>query len=114
VDHPLQPLVELLAERILRVRVAGGFARRLLRAYWAEQGDITDLGQLGQWPAETGIDPEFVKAAAVSEAFKERLDANMQDAIARGVFGVPIVDTGSRLNFGNDRLELLDIHISRG
>ncbi len=90
------------------------FARRLLRGYWAEQGDITDLDQLGRWAAETGIDPEAVKAAAVSETFKERIDANTQEAVARGVFGVPTVDTGKKLYFGNDRLDLLDIHISRG
>ena len=61
-----------------------------------------------------GVDPEAVKAAAVSEAFKQRLDANTQEAIARGVFGVPTVDTGKRLYFGNDRLDMLDNHISHG
>jgi 2-hydroxychromene-2-carboxylate isomerase len=50
----------------------------------------------------------------VSENYKQRLDANTSDAIARGVFGVPTVDTGTRLYFGNDRLDLLDRHLSRG
>ena len=54
-----------------------------------------------------------MKAAALSETYKQRIDANTQAAIARGVFGVPTVDTGSRLYFGNDRLDLLDAHLAR-
>ena len=80
----------------------------------ANDFDITDLDLLARWGEETGLDGQAVKAAAVSEAFKQRLDANTSQAIARGVFGVPTVDTGSRLYFGNDRLDLLDNHISHG
>ena len=80
----------------------------------AEEADITDLEQLARWGAETGLDGDAVKAAAMSDAFKERLDANTSEAIARGVFGVPTIDTGARLYFGNDRLDLLDSHIAQG
>lgn len=93
---------------------AEGFVRRVLKCYWGEEADITDLDQLSRWGAEAGLDPQAVKAAAVSEAYKRKLDDNTSEAIARGVFGVPTVDTGSRLYFGNDRLDLLDNHISRG
>ena len=50
----------------------------------------------------------------MSEVYKQRLEANTAEAITRGVFGVPTVDTGARLYFGNDRLDLLDRHLSRG
>ncbi|HEX4765183.1 MAG TPA: DsbA family protein [Lichenihabitans sp.] len=40
-----------------------------------------------------------------------RLEANNEEAVGRGVFGVPTVDTGDRLHFGNDRLALLDYHL---
>jgi 2-hydroxychromene-2-carboxylate isomerase len=116
--HPQYPLRN---SRALRACIladdegkAEAFVRRVLKGYWAEEADITDLAQLAFWGEEAGLDGEAVKAAAVSEAFKQRLDANTQEAIARGVFGVPTVDTGSRLYFGNDRLDLLDNHISRG
>lgn len=116
--HPQYPLRNsralracLLAEEQGR---AESFVRRVLRGYWAEEADITDLDQLARWGAEAGLDGEAVKAAAVSEVYKQRLDDNTVEAIARGVFGVPTVDTGSRLYFGNDRLDLLDNHISRG
>ncbi len=116
--HPQYPLrnsralrASLLAEDEGR---AEAFVTRVLKGYWAEEADITDLDQLGAWGAEAGLDPASVKAAALSEAYKARLDANTSEAIARGVFGVPTVDTGLKLYFGNDRLDLLDRHISQG
>ena len=116
--HPHYPLRN---SRALRACIladdegkAEAFVRRVLKGYWAEEGDISDLDQLARWGVDAGLDGDAVKAAAVSEAFKQRLDDNTSEAIARGVFGVPTVDTGSRLYFGSDRLDLLDIHISRG
>lgn len=116
--HPHYPLRNsralracLLAEEQGR---AEAFVRRVLKGYWAEEADITDLGQLARWAEEAGLEPDAVKAAAVSEDYKQRLDVSTAEAIARGVFGVPTVDTGSRLYFGYDRLDLLDNHISRG
>ena len=115
--HPHYPLRNSRALRACLLADDQGkaepFVRRLLRGYWAEEADITDLALLARWGAEAGLDGEAVQAAAVSEAFKQRLDANTAEAIARGVFGVPTVDTGSRLYFGNDRLDLLDRHLSR-
>ena len=93
---------------------AEAFVTRVLKGYWAEEADITDLDQLARWGEAAGLDPDAVREAASSEVFKARLDANTQEAVARGVFGVPTVDTGTKLYFGNDRLDLLDNHISRG
>ena len=116
--HPQYPLRN---SRALRACImaedegkAEAFVRRVLKGYWAEESDISDLDQLARWGEEAGLDGEAVKTAAQSEAFKQRLDANTSEAIARGVFGVPTIDSGSRLYFGSDRLDLLDIHISRG
>jgi 2-hydroxychromene-2-carboxylate isomerase len=70
--------------------------------------------QATRWGEAAGLDPERVKAAAVSEDFKQRLEENTKAAIARGVFGVPTVDTGAKLYFGNDRLDLRDTHFTEG
>jgi 2-hydroxychromene-2-carboxylate isomerase len=117
-QHPQYPLRNSRALRACIFAEENGrgeaFARLVLKGYWAEEADISDLGQLARWAAEAGLDPEPVKAAAVSETHRERLEANTAEAIARGVFGVPTVDTGTKLYFGNDRLDLLDHHISSG
>lgn len=116
--HPHYPLRNSRALRACILAEDEGrgeaFVRLVLKGYWAEEADITDLDQLGRWGGEAGLDPEAIKAAAVSEVYKQRLDANTAEAKARGVFGVPTVDTGSRLYFGNDRLDLLDKHILAG
>ncbi len=116
--HPHYPLRN---SRALRAAIladeqgrAEAFVRLVLKGYWAEEADITDLDLLARWGEEAGLDGQAVKAAAIGEDYKQRLDANTAEAIARGVFGVPTVDTGSRLYFGSDRLDLLDNHISRG
>jgi 2-hydroxychromene-2-carboxylate isomerase len=90
---------------------AEAFVCRVLHAYWAEEGDISDLSLLARWAVDTGLDGAATAAAAQSEDYKQRLDANTQEAIGRGVFGVPTVDTGAKLYFGNDRLDLLDRHL---
>lgn len=117
-QHPAYPLRNARALRACLLAADAGRAEnyvcRVLKGYWAEEADITDLDQLARWGAQSGLDPAAVRAAAVSEEFKARLDANTEEAIARGVFGVPTVDTGNKLYFGNDRLDLLDIHLSRG
>jgi len=104
-QHPDYPLDEGKAE---------AYVRLVLTGYWSEKADITDLDQLARWGAVAGLDPEKVKDAAVSDVYKQRLEDNTKEAIARGVFGVPTVDTGTKLYFGNDRLDLLDIHLTQG
>ena len=89
------------------------FAKRILSAYWAEAGDITSLDQLASWGEACGLDGNAIRDAALSEWMKQRIESNTEEAIGRGVFGVPTVDTGTKLYFGNDRLDLLDRHLTR-
>ncbi len=115
--HPQYPLRNSRALRACLLAADDGraetFACRVLKGYWAEEADITSLDQLARWGAECGLDPQRVREAAAGEAFKDRLEANTQEAIARGVFGVPTVDTDGKLYFGNDRLDLLDRHATK-
>jgi 2-hydroxychromene-2-carboxylate isomerase len=115
--HPHYPLRNSRALRACQYAADQGkgeaFAKRILRGYWAEAGDITDADRIAAWGAECGLDAAGIGAAALSETYKSRIEFNTEEAIARGVFGVPTVDTGTKLYFGNDRLDLLDLHLSR-
>ena len=114
--HPHYPLRKSRALRACQLAAdegrAAAFVIRVLTGYWAEEADITDLDLLARWGEQSGLDPQAIREAAVSELFKDRVEANTKAAIARGVFGVPTVDTGAKLYFGNDRLDLLDRHLS--
>lgn len=114
--HPHYPLRNSRALRACLHAIDEGmgeaFVRRLFRAYWSEEADITDLDLLGRLGSECGLDTAAIAAAAQSSELKARLAANNAEAIARGVFGVPTIDTGKKLYFGNDRLDLLDRHLT--
>ena len=114
--HPHYPLRNSRALRACQLAADEGraeaFVIRVLTGYWAEEADITDPGLLARWGEQSGLDPQVIRDAAASDVFRDRVEANTQAAIARGVFGVPTVDTGTKLYFGNDRLELLDRHLS--
>lgn len=115
--HPHYPLRNSRALRACLYAADQGraevFVKRVLKAYWSEAGDITDLDRLAAWGVECGLNGAGVRSAAQSETYKARIETNTKDAIAHGVFGVPTVDTGEKLYFGNDRLDLLDLHLSR-
>ena len=92
--------------------VAEVFVKRVLRGYWAEAADITDPDLLARWGEECGLSGDAVRDATQSDWMKQRIASNTEEAIGRGVFGVPTVDTGAKLYFGNDRLDLLDRHLT--
>jgi len=87
------------------------FAIRVMRGYWSEDADITDPQALAGFARYVGLDGDAIAAATGDPDLKARLEANTVRAIERGVFGVPTVDTGEKLYFGNDRLDLLERHL---
>lgn len=107
--YPLRPARALRAACYASTAGQGGpFARAVLRAYWSEEADIEDLALLGRLGAEAGLEPAAVVAATSDERWKAQLAANTEEAIAAGVFGLPMVTAEGKLFFGNDRLDLLD------
>jgi 2-hydroxychromene-2-carboxylate isomerase len=48
-----------------------------------------------------------MQAALADERVKSRLKTNTEDAIAKGVFGVPTFLMGERLFWGQDSLEMM-------
>ena len=51
-----------------------------------------------------GLPAERLLNCAQDQAVKDRLTANTNDAVARGVFGSPSFFVGDQLYFGKDRL----------
>lgn len=89
---------DYLAAMRMCVHLGDGFARRAMRAAFADGLDLSKtenvLALAG--PAGEGYDAPEVKAA-LREATEE--------AHARGVFGVPTLAAGGELFWGDDRLE---------
>ena len=54
---------------------------------------------------ELGIDPAALAAGIGAPAVKERLKAETDQAIARGIFGSPFILIDGEPFWGNDRLD---------
>ena len=113
-DYPLRP------SRALRACVyadeqgcADAFVRAVMRGYWSEKRDISDFAVLQAMADEVGLGPRAVADVVADERYKTAVVENTDDAIARGVFGVPSFILEGKLFFGSDRMDLLDTALGR-
>ena len=113
-DYPLRP------SRALRSCVyaaeqgcAGAFVLAVMRGYWFEKKDISDLAVLQGMADVVGLGPRSIVGIVEDERYKAAVAANTEDAIAHGVFGVPSFLFEGKLFFGSDRMDLLDDALGR-
>ncbi len=99
----------LLAARLARAATADlrpALSRALYRANFVDDREISDATVVGEVVAAHGFDAEALLAAALTEQNKRGLMADVDEAMARGIFGAPSFLIGNELFWGNDRLEL--------
>ncbi|MBE0452710.1 2-hydroxychromene-2-carboxylate isomerase [Roseovarius autotrophicus] len=89
----------------------GALVQSILRACWAEERDIAGDDVVRDCLTRAGFDPALADSGLLSGA--ETYAANLEDAVAAGVFGAPfyVVDSGQAF-WGQDRLEDLDLHLA--
>ena len=80
------------------------FIEATFAAYFLHDQDISQDAVLAAICQQTGIDPAAFAAGITRAGIKEKLKANTDEAIARGVFGSPTCFVGDDMYFGNDRL----------
>jgi len=93
---------------------AEAFMRRAVRAYFVEDRNINDVAVLGELARELGIDAAALQAATQDPALKDKLKAQVDEAIARGVFGVPYIVVDGEPFWGNDRLPQVERWLATG
>jgi 2-hydroxychromene-2-carboxylate isomerase len=81
---------------------------RIYRAYWDENADIADRAVLTRALTEVGLDAAAILARAESRAIKDELRRRTDEAVARGVFGVPTYFVGEQLFWGQDRADMVE------
>jgi 2-hydroxychromene-2-carboxylate isomerase len=79
--------------------------RELYRTAFVDGNHLADVEIVLESVARAGVDREAIAAAISSAEIKERLRAETDAALERGVTGVPTVAIGERLFWGDDRLE---------
>jgi 2-hydroxychromene-2-carboxylate isomerase len=107
--HPFNPLAGL------RLIIAAGSDRRaagtVLDAAFREGRDLSDPEVIAHLARALGVTNP--PAAIGDPAVKERLRANTDWAISRGVFGVPTLVIGEELFWGHDAIDMALDYLSR-
>jgi 2-hydroxychromene-2-carboxylate isomerase len=80
------------------------FARAALRMGFAEGRDLSLPAAVAEAALRSGLDPEAVLERITVPEVKQRLIDATEAAHARGVFGVPTLDDGERLVWGDDQI----------
>ena len=84
-----------------------GFHYPAYRARWAEARDLSPEEVVGGLLEGAGLDVDRALERAQSDELVQRLERDTQEAIERGVFGVPTLFAGGEMFWGNDRFELV-------
>ncbi|THD84957.1 2-hydroxychromene-2-carboxylate isomerase [Aliigemmobacter aestuarii] len=88
----------------------GALTHAFLRACWAENRNIAEDDVIRDILAANGFAPDIADRGMLMAA--ETYAQNLEEAVARGVFGSPFYIVGDDRFWGQDRLEDLDLHLS--
>jgi 2-hydroxychromene-2-carboxylate isomerase len=107
--HPYNPL---LALRVSSLPMPEASRRRLVdalfRAVWVEQQHVSEPDVVARVADGAGLDGAALVAAAREPEAKARLRRQTDEAVASGVFGVPIFAVDGELFWGYDDLPWLE------
>lgn len=103
------------AYAVIAAQAAGGgdlagFVAAIGRALWAEGRDISDDDTLRPLLVAHGFDANVADRGMLMAA--ETYAANLEEAVSRGVFGVPFFVVGEQKFWGQDRLDDLDLSLA--
>ena len=106
--NPHFPVNTLTIMRGLVAADADGYGDRyvdvVLSAMWERGLKMDDPAVIKATLDEAGLDGDRTLTRAGEDAVKARLAENTQEAVARGVFGIPTFFVGGEMFFGKERL----------
>jgi 2-hydroxychromene-2-carboxylate isomerase len=104
--HPFMPITAL---RLALPEVAGDDQERvidaLFHAGWGQGRNLSDAGELARILEAAGLDGPRLVAATQEPAARDALRRQTDEAIARGIFGVPSSYVDGELFWGHDRVD---------
>ena len=75
------------------------------RAIWVDGRDMNDTAVVAEVLQQAGFDAAEILQLTQQQQVKDALKAVTQEAIGRGVFGAPTFFVGSRMFWGQDRID---------
>ena len=89
-------------------------AKALYRAFFVEGRDISKPDEAAKVAGESGFDATAARVAVDDPAIKDALKAEVDKAIASGVFGSPFVLADGEPFWGIDRFDQLERWLAKG
>ena len=80
-------------------------ARAAFRHVFVASRSLSDPEVLGDAASDAGLDPAEMAEAIRRPEIKERLKEHTNGALERGITGIPTVEIGNELFWGDDHLE---------
>ena len=108
---PINTLTLMRGAVALQMRSESAMLRYLdavFEAMFDKPENLGDPAVLGRVLANAGMDPAELLALTQSQAVKDKLKANTEQAIARGAFGAPSFFVGDDMFWGQDRLHFVE------
>lgn len=91
----------------------GTYVEAVNRAMWEEGLKMDDPSVAAAFLSDNGFDGPALLARTQEADIKAKLAANTDDAVARGVFGIPTFFVSDAMFFGKDRLGQVEAALSR-
>ena len=108
---------QLAARTVAAVRQSGEdpseLVHALMRACWVEDRDVAEASVVKSVLDTVGLESETLLARAESEECQNEVETNTEEAISRGVFGVPTYLIGDQPFWGQDRLDFVERALAR-
>jgi 2-hydroxychromene-2-carboxylate isomerase len=101
----------LIAAR--RLGVGDRYLETVAAAMWEEGEKMDDPAVVARVLTAAGLPAEQILAATQDPEVKAELIANTEQAVSRGVFGIPTFFVGEEMFFGKDRLDQVEDELRR-
>jgi 2-hydroxychromene-2-carboxylate isomerase len=93
---------------------AAPFVHAIFRAFFRDDRDISDPAVVATVARESGIDDGALMQGVQQPEIKDALKQRVDDAIAFGVFGAPMIVVDDEVFWGNDRLPQIERWLASG
>lgn len=84
------------------------YVNAMFDAMWSHPRNLNDQSEVTHVLHDIGIEPGDYLARIERPDVKEKLKANTEGAVARGVFGAPTFFVNGEMFFGQDRLDFVE------
>jgi 2-hydroxychromene-2-carboxylate isomerase len=94
--------------------IATAFAKSVYHALFVDDINIAEPAEISKLAEPLGVDANAMDAGATSYQIKDQLKAEIEVAMAKGVFGSPFVIIDGEPFWGFDRFNQIEDHLKRG